>query len=109
MVVDPADCSLSEAPVCFRYALIRSLEGASSDYAPTNWKGFAEFFVLKLTSTPEELVTYWIDHHPNRQTHTIKAVMHFARHSHHNVLLGKLEQLVTGMYMYNRLLMVIYS
>ncbi len=96
MVVDPANCSLSEAPVCFRYALMRSLEGASSDYTPTNWRGFAEYFMLKLTSTPEELVVYWTDHHPNKHTHTINSVMHFARHSHHNVLLQKMKQLLTG-------------
>lgn len=100
MAVDPADCSLCEAPPCFRYALTQALEGACTDYTPTNWRGFSEYYMIDIktpsTSTPEDMVTYWIDSHPSKHTHTIKAVKKYAQDCQHVKLLDRIEYLMKG-------------
>ena len=99
MAVVPSECPLCDAPPCFRYAITRALERAPSDYTPTNWRGFSDYFMIRLTPyipTPEDLVTYWVDEHPNKHAHTINKAMEFANNREHKLLQDKLSYLVAS-------------
>ena len=96
-VAGELDCPLCDAPGCFRRALIRALELGSSNYLPTNWRGFAEHFSIGVpASSPEELVDIWADKHPNRRQHTIRKVLEYAVKKQHKFLLEEFDKLMTG-------------
>ena len=91
------DCPLCDAPGCFRRVLIGALELGSVNYLPTNWRGFAEHFSLGVpASSPEELVDYWADKHPNRRQHTIRKIFDYAVKKQHKFLLEEFEKMMTG-------------
>ena len=92
------DCPLSDAPGCFRRALIRALElGGSTNYLPTNWQGFAEYFSLEdSASSPKGLVNHWADEHPNHKQHTIRKVLEYAEAKQHNALLQDFNKILEG-------------
>ena len=96
-VAGELDCPLCDAPRCFRRALIGALELGSVNYLPTNWRGFAEHFSLGVpASSPEELVDYWADKHPNRRQHTIRKVLEYAEAKQHNTLLQEFNEILKG-------------
>ena len=96
-VAGELDCPLCDAPRCFRRALIGALELGSVNYLPTNWRGFAEHFSLGVpASSPEELVDYWADKHPNRRQHTIRKIFDYAVKKQHKFLLEEFEKMMTG-------------
>ena len=97
MKLECTDCPLCDAPGCFRRVLIRALELGSSNYLPTNWRGFAEHFSLGVpASSPEELVDIWADKHPNRKQHTIRKIFEYAVKKQHKFLLEEFDKLMTG-------------
>lgn len=89
---------MCEAPACFRFTLTRCLERPAHDYSPTNWRGFAEYFTLgvKQGMEPGDLVSYWVESHPNCHRHTIAMVMKFAKAREHRVLQDEFAKLVSG-------------
>ena len=97
--VIPADCPLFEAPICFRFALIHSIENAATNYLPTNWKGFADHFMLSVDAsifTPADLIHHWVDKHQNKQRHTISRVLEYAVANHHKHLEQEFDRVLSG-------------
>jgi len=76
-----------DAPLCeahtgrYRRALIGALKTAK-------WEDFANYFKLEVTafSSPEELVNYWADSHPNHEHHTIRKLFKYAEETHLELL-----------------------
>lgn len=100
-LVAPTDCPLFEAPSCFRFALIHSLENAATNYSPTNWKGFAEHFMLYVDgslTTPADLIHHWVDVHPNKNKHTISQVLKYANANQHRHLEQEFNRVLSGQY-----------
>ena len=110
MKLECTDCPLCDAPGCFRRALIRALELGSSNYLPTNWRGFAEHFSIGVpASSPEELVDIWADKHPNRKQHTIRKVLEYAEAKQHNALLQDFNEILKGEVIFFFLVCIISS
>ena len=96
-VAGELDCPLCDAPGCFRRALIGALELGSTNYLPTNWQGFAEYFNLEdSASSPKELVNLWADKHQNHRQHTIRKVLEYAEAKKHNTLLQEFNSILKG-------------
>ncbi len=96
----PTSCPMREAPSCLRWALIRTLELGGSNYLPTNWMGFAEYFRINLEqmelTSAEEVIGYWVDWHPSCHSNTVCKVFKFARDQGHQKLLEIFDTLVQG-------------
>ena len=91
-------CSLSDAPGCFRTVLVRSLELAEGNFIPTNWRGFSEHFGLRelRARSAEELVDKWANRHPYRREHTLRKVVDYARSKDHRKLLDSFVHTLRG-------------
>lgn len=91
-------CPLSKAPRCFKTVLIRALELGESNFIPTNWRGFSDYFRLQepKARSAEELVEAWGDRHPYKQEHTLLKVIEYAQNTGHVKLLKHFEQTFKG-------------
>lgn len=91
-------CSLSEAPGCFRTVLVRCLELAEGNFIPTNWRGFSDHFGLRelKARSAEELVDKWANKHPYRHEHTLRKVVEYARSKDHRKLLDSFVRTLRG-------------
>lgn len=80
-VAGELDSPLRVAPGRYRRALIGALKTAK-------WEDFANYFKLEVTafSSPEELVNYWADSHPNHEHHTIRKLFKYAEETHLELL-----------------------
>ena len=89
---------MCEAPACFRVTLTRCLGQPAHEYSPTNWRGFAEHFFLRVEQGmgPEDIVQYWVDSHPSSVKHTIGMVIDFAKAKEHKVLQHEFDKLISG-------------
>ena len=96
--MDASRCPMCQAPACFRVTLARCLGQPAHGYSPTNWKGFADHFILRVEPGmgPEDLVQYWVDSHPNCLKHTIATVVEFAKAKQHRVLQHEFGKLISG-------------
>ena len=91
-------CPVNKAPRCFKTVLVRCLELGESNFIPTNWRGFSDYFRLQELKArgAEELVEAWADRHPYRDEHTLLKVVEYAENARHVRLLQHLKQTLKG-------------
>ena len=91
-------CPLYKAPRCFKTVLVRWLELGESNFIPTNWRGFSDYFKLHEHNarSADELVEVWAVKHPYRREHTLLQVVAYARSTQHVKLLHHFHQALQG-------------
>ena len=92
-------CLMCDAPICFRLSLTRCLEQPAQGYSPTNWRGFAEHFSVRVEQWmmgPEDVVRYWVELHPSCHRHTIAIVMEYAAAREHRRLQQEFTKYIDG-------------
>ena len=97
-MADPLRCPMCAAPACFRLTLTRCLEQPAHGYSPTNWRGFADHFSLRVEQGmgPEDVVRYWVELHPCCHRHTIAMVMEYAEAWEHRRLQQEFTKHING-------------